>query len=363
MKHTNTILLAAACSAVLSLLPRSSEACFAAPPPPPRSPGAEDTEAERAKWGALDTRLTEKGRDAFPEAMRFMEEADVGSKYLENAFTRIDQLDGLDILSPGDPRLLASVRGTLRRVLGYHYWWETDAARRGLIYLAKKGDARDNYLFEKYLTNGNLWESRKAWQNTHSEEGLRIIMPYRILQHRVAGTNIVAGVCDRKAYPHQEAFDFQMHAYSTNDLRFIPSVANTGPQAAYVYEALRQACLAGQDPGDGSPYSAVTNTAPELLTMRVWFDADGEAVCDVDLAKYGISVPGLRMADTNTPPPPLQQNAQPPPVAAIETNATDIADPAITPSPRSWLATLFALGTGMVAALVLLIALWKKRQQ
>ena len=272
-----------------------------------------------------------------------------------------------------------------------HYWWETDAARRGLIYLAKKGDARDSYLFEKYLTNMGLWESRKAGQNTHREEGLRIIMPYLILQHRVAGTNIVAGICDRKAYPHQEAFDFQMHAYSTNGLRFIPSVANTGPQAAYVYEALRQACLAGRDSGRDSPYSAVTNLAPELLAMRVWFDAEGKAVCDVDLAKRGISVPGLRMADSSTPPPPLQPWERPPsafsagtdatePVPAIDTAesviATDTAEPetpvvmpsgiaesVAVPPPPPWPTVLLAFGAGIVATLGLSAALRKKRSK
>ena len=58
-----------------------------------------------------------------------------------------------------------------------------------------------------------------------------------------------------------------------------------------------------------------------------------------------------------------QQNAQPPPAVAVETNAMDAAEPATAPSPRSWFATLLALGTGMVAALVLLMTLLKKRQQ
>ena len=365
MKHAKNMPLATACAFILSFQFHVSGADDIHGRE--RLPWEDTPEAERAIWDGLFKRVIEKDGGALPELTRLMDSTDPGSWYLGRAFVLIDAMDGRDILSQGDKGLLASVRGILPGLLDHDRRHETKALGYGIDYLAKKGDARDFPLFERYLADP-VFRQR---QSKLDRDGLgekynlfpRLAMPYNILQHRVAGTNIVMGSFDRSLYPYFSYLEVDRDSYSTNDLRFIPSVANTGPQAAYVYEALWQAYLLGERLGYNSPYPAVTNIAPELLTMRVWFDAEGKAVCDVDLAKYGISVPGLSMADSNTPAPPLQQNAQPSPAVATGTDATETAEPATAPSPRSWFATLLALGIGVVAALVLLMTLWKKRQQ
>jgi len=64
---------------------------------------------------------------------------------------------------------------------------------------------------------------------------------------------------------------------------FFPSVANTGPQAVYVREILYRFWeMAGRDSA---------KIPKELLTMVISFDEDGNPVCSVDLAKYGLSMP------------------------------------------------------------------------
>ena len=76
---------------------------------------------------------------------------------------------------------------------------------------------------------------------------------------------------------------------------FIPSVANTGPQALYVYEILKRAWEnAGEDE---------SKIPAELLTMVVWFDEDGNPVCNVDLAKYGLTMPELDVPNRPKPKP------------------------------------------------------------
>ncbi|MCL1922141.1 MAG: hypothetical protein FWG50_13900 [Kiritimatiellaeota bacterium] len=40
-------------------------------------------------------------------------------------------------------------------------------------------------------------------------------------------------------------------------------------------------------------FEKVSQTPPELLTMVVWFDAGGNPVCNVDLAKYGLAMPEI----------------------------------------------------------------------
>ncbi|MCL1919966.1 MAG: hypothetical protein FWG50_02645 [Kiritimatiellaeota bacterium] len=65
-----------------------------------------------------------------------------------------------------------------------------------------------------------------------------------------------------------------------------PSVTNTGPQGLYVEAILRQYWEKMEE----------RNTAkvpPELLTLAVWFDDGGNPVCNVDLAKYGLTMPEL----------------------------------------------------------------------
>ena len=367
MKHANTSLLAAACAAVFSLTLQM--------------PGADDTpetgrasweddisEAETAIWTAVFRNIEEKGRDALLELIRLMDRTDPGSPYLGGAFSWIDRTDGMDFLARGDPDLLASVRDILPRLMDHIRRHETMTRARGIFYLAKKGDLRDFSLFEDYLADP-VFRQRQSEMSRDDQGGPRdlsawLSIPYRILQHRVAGTNIVMGSFDRKLYPYFNPSEYDHHSYTTNRLRFIPSVANTGPQAAYVYEAFEQAHALGRRLGCDTPHSSITNIAPELLTMRVWFDADGEAVCDVDLAKHGIFVPGLRTAGPNTPAPPLRERVSPAiTVGAGDANTAAASGTVTAPPPRSRPAVPLAFAAGVLAALGALAALRKTHRQ
>jgi homoaconitase/3-isopropylmalate dehydratase large subunit len=66
-------------------------------------------------------------------------------------------------------------------------------------------------------------------------------------------------------------------------LDFIPSVANTGPQALYVRYLLRKA----REMAERAPFKI----PEELIKLTVSFDADGNPVSSVDLAKHGLSMP------------------------------------------------------------------------
>jgi hypothetical protein len=126
-----------------------------------------------------------------------------------------------------------------------------------------------------------------------------------------------------------------------------------------VYQALEQIVVKqkGLSSSD-TPYSVITNVAPELLAMRVWFDADGKAVTDTDLSKYGISVPGLGFTTADTRAAP-----QEPPPPAIPAGAD--APPASTPSaalaPRFPYAAPLAVGAGLLAALFLWRGIRRKK--
>ena len=353
MKYANALVHLAVCSAVLSFAGQASGETAASPtvrspwdevPRSERMAWSDYPEAVRTAWDAVVTGVQERGRDAFPDLARFTDETELDSGYLGVAFWMIDKWDGLDAFTPGDPHLLASARNILPRLLDHNKRHETEALSKGLLYLAKKGDARDFPLFEKYLADPVFQRCQSEFSGDGQGEQFDLFFylafPYRILQHRAAGTNIVRGTFDAKQYPYFNRFaPADGNSYSTNRLHFIPSVVNTGPQAAYVYEALEQAHALGRRIGCDSPFSSVTNIAPELLTMRVWFDADGKAVCDVDLAKHGISVPGLSMA-ANAPPP--------------------LEPPAIAPPARSCPVGLVAIVAGVLVTLFLLAGFHRK---
>ena len=124
--------------------------------------------------------------------------------------------------------------------------------------------------------------------------------------------------------------------YAYENYPFVPSFANVGPQALYVYEILKKALTIGTEEENGmlarwlearrrwhhskivqeekfgeemvERLKTVGMPAPpppgvcekseyfeemwgELSTMVVSFDENGKPVCSVDLAKYGLSMP------------------------------------------------------------------------
>ena len=296
----------------------------------------EQTDAARdAAWAPMGSALREKGRGAFPELVAFLTTNSSASLCYWPALREAYRLDGWDMQTVGDRAMLSVTHKILSTLLEQNKQYETSAALDGFIYLAQKGDATALPLMEKYLANPITRTSEYLMTSG-------IGMPYLILQARVAGTNIVNGMFDRKLYPHTA--NNLGPAYTTNRLRFIPSVANTGPQAAYVFKAFCKAIMKSGSYVEGHPETIVSCIPPEILTMRVWFDKEGKAVTDVDLSKYGISVPGLGFA-TNAPP-----NGH---AAKQEMEMSKESNPPQAGSPRSW--AFLAVGFLLSAAAILSI--------
>lgn len=298
---------------------------------------------EEASWELIRQAVKEKGRTALPQVASHISQLDCSSQRWQEALLWAFRLDGRDVLEEGCPELLEATRKTFSVLLKRDNCFELPPAHYGFVYLAQKGDSRDLPILERFL---DMPEAR-----TNQNIGVYLVgMPFRILQTRVAGTNIVTGLFSKQLYP---AFFPGQYSYSTNDLRFIPSVANTGPQAAYVYKAFRRAIFREPRTANEDFYNNMAAyIPPEMLTMRVWFDKDGKALTDVDLSKYGVSVPGLDFA-TNAPPICL--------AAKVVMNIPSGLKSSDVASSRSWLILAVALLFGIIVAILLWIRTRKKR--
>ena len=162
--------------------------------------------------------------------------------------------DGLNVASAGNAEALELTRKTLEAYEGKQLPREWIAHQ----YLSLKGDGRDlDMIIRKDAP----------------------IAYYGCLPQRVAGTNIICR--------HLVSGAFSV----------LPSVTNTGPQGAYVEAILRQYWerLEGvSGTKDFRPhFNDISKIPAELLTMVVWFDEDGNPVCNVDLGKHGLSMPNL----------------------------------------------------------------------
>lgn len=302
----------------------------------------EQTDAARdAAWAPMGAVLREKGRGSFPELAAFLTTNSSASLCYWPALREAYRLDGWDMQTVGDRAMLSVTHKILSTLLEQNKQYETGGTLDGFIYLAQKGDATALPLMEKYLANPITRTSEYLMTSG-------IGMPYRILQARVAGTNIVCGMFASNLYPYTA--NNLGPAYTTNRMRFIPSVRNTGPQAMYVYKAFGKVIMKNENYMDGFPDSIFSNIPPEMLTMRVWFDKEGKAVTDVDLSKYGVSVPGLAFA-TNAPPNVHK-------LKSITEIAKDTKSPQAG-SPRSQ--AFLALGFLLSAAAI--IAIYFKRRK
>jgi len=105
----------------------------------------------------------------------------------------------------------------------------------------------------------------------------------------------------------------------------------------------------------------------ELLTMVVWFDEDGNPVCNVDLTKYGLTMPEiglpqnvkdeiLRRARPNAETVPLTDST--PHSHGASTADTPCATEQSPPSSRPW---LYAAILSVLCAGAVLWCLRKKR--
>jgi len=182
--------------------------------------------------------------------------------------------DGFNVASAGNAEALGLTRKVLEAYGGNLSFREWEACR----YLALKGDESDLEIINKSV--------HKYYANT--------------LSRRIAGTNLVCHFVSaaREMIPEDE-------------FSVVPSVANTGPQGAYVEAILRQ-CWDGLEvkyhPGSRRfRFKDSLKIPTELLTMVVWFDEDGNPACNVDLGKYGLSMPTPDMLAQSKMPPPANR--------------------------------------------------------
>jgi len=175
----------------------------------------------------------------FPECYKILEEGFDDPATVLYVLGNFFVVDGANYATAGEAEAL----DWTRKVIATH---GTNTPSQGFDYLMLKGNASDIGLLNEHAGG-------------YSAE---------ILKERVEGGNLFG---DPRTFSDGIG------------LFFIPSVANTGPQAVYVGEILFRAWEeAGMD---------ISKIPSELLTMVVTFDGNGNPVCNVDLAKHGLSMP------------------------------------------------------------------------
>jgi len=157
-----------------------------------------------AKEAAVEAHIarvySEFGDDALPELYKVLEENIKDVYYASHIANRLSR-DAMNPAVESDARILRMMRMVVDA--------GTDTSGWGRTYLALKGDASD------------LVRLRDAY----------------ILNNRVAGTNLFG---DIRFYTRGGPTNgWGIGGKSTFRPPFVPSVANTGPQALYVYEILK----------------------------------------------------------------------------------------------------------------------------
>ena len=272
-------------------------------------------------------------REPFIEVLCKMLETkfdDPNPEYVNEAMSRFYNFDGHNIASYGNPEALDWARRVMKEK-------PTDQGfdrRSARNYLVVKGDERDLGLI-----------ASREWRER--------------LSMRVAGTNLI---------------NFFRPPNTTGGSSWyscLPSVTNTGPQALYVQEILRQfwetiEIEVNERVDPTYRFRDISKIPDELLTIVVWFDEDGNPVCNVDLEKYGLTMPEidlpqnvkdeiLRRARQNVETPSLTDNASPP--DDTSTAETPCATEPSHPPNRLW------LYLGILATLCAGVALWRIRKK
>ena len=262
--------------------------------------------------------------------------------------------DGCDYASYGNQETLDLARKVAKN------GWGLANTRSTQAYLMNKGDARDLDIIE-----GDYRDT---------------------LAMRVAGANIIN---------HGVSF------WEKQWFGCIPSVTNTGTQGLYVNAILRQYWENMEVDSfifDGRPISleersklpaeilaildsknvtydgrSYTNTykdkrkiPQEIQSLVVWFDEDGNPVCNVDLAKYGLTMPELDMPNRPKGKPKAAATLPPPPEKPV--TATRDETPPITitedePNEEKNNTNLLWLYVGILSALCAGVVLWRIRRR
>jgi hypothetical protein len=258
-----------------------------------------------AKRQAIEAHIariySEFGDDALPELYKVLEENIEDGIYVAHIVEMFDD-DAYNPTVASDAEALKIMRKAV------------DAKGWGKEYLMRKGDTSDLERLPD-TTNEIIRYSARATLKARVE-GVNVM--------RFLGVGKGAGVREIEPY-------------------FMPSAANLGPQAVYVCEILRRYW---QDQlkipvltretvryyGEQSEQT-VSKMPEELLKIVVWFDEEGNPVCNIDLSKYGLSMPVIEPKpiasdpkwymqptvtfphDTDgwTPPTPAPKPAPPPP--------------------------------------------------
>ena len=200
--------------------------------------------------------------DAFPALYEMLQNESENNRLLNLATSMFLNIDGKNPTSDGENEALEWSRKILAMdVTGT--WREKDFIRFcSSQYLTLKGNSvKDVELLQR---RGDV-----AWDG-------------KILAARVAGSNVL-----------QSALPDSLMEYNWIP-RFYASVTNTGPQAVYVHAILMkfwEQLKAAQDEGFYRIWDLIAEVPEELMTMVVSFDKKGNPVCNVDLAKYGLSMP------------------------------------------------------------------------
>jgi len=247
--------------------------------------------------------------EAYPVYYKILEENSDDPKYVRWMMMKFYDTDGSNLASYGRQEALDWARWVLREnKVGFD-------RVTAIKYLIQKGDERDIELIPS-----NLPSKRKP------------------LEMRVAGTNVI----NFFQHPASNSVDWD---------GCLPSVTNTGPQALYVQAILRQVWnnleIETDEWEPSRRFRDASKIPSELLTMVVWFDEDGNPVCNVDLSKYGLTMPEidlpqnvkdeiLRRARPNVATASL-------PSAEDETQRLEAVATLNTPPCRLWLYALIPL--------------------
>ncbi|OQC29708.1 MAG: hypothetical protein BWX70_01524 [Verrucomicrobia bacterium ADurb.Bin070] len=284
---------------------------------------AECTWFNEARWKQHQEDLQTVGYQDFRAFKRFLEDADFppyNNWSYQVLISYVSKIDGVNMCSTGHADMMRLTREFLA-VKSENPDWQS--AAYCLLYLSQKGNSDDLALLEKYAQLPSKLDYAKQ----------SALESHRVLQARVAGSNLLSFLQTR------------YYCWSTNEPPFLPSVANTGPQAAYVYDLLKQAL---------AKYGDATNIPSELVTMAVSFDADGTPVCSVDPAKYGLVMP-----DFPLPPPSAVTNEptvfgpQQPATVSGKTGASHVTETPADLPVRRRVVGLLAVGAGLLAVFVL----------
>jgi len=273
------------------------------------------------------------GDDALPEIYKVLEENIKDTMYVSLVVDRLRSL-AYDPTAKSDPDVLK----IMRRIIDAYNDSPLGTGWPG-EYLMRKGDASD---LERLPDN--------------TGESIRYSLR-ATLRARLEGTNVLYFTAVARA------------RLPEIDLDFIPSVTNVGPQAVYAREIL--SCYLDEllkmprltvetwDFYLEQTRQAASKIPAELLTIVVWFDEDGNPVCNVDLAKYGLTMPEIdlpqnvkdkipRRARPAVEAVPLTDSAPPP--HDTSTAETPCATEQSPPKSRLWLyVVIIAIGGAITA--------------